>query len=42
MCYGSIQHIAVLELLRPVKAVQDFSAGCSTSIGPQIDVPFNK
>ena len=28
--------------LRHVKAVQDFSAGCSTNIGPQIDVPFIK
>ena len=28
--------------LRHVKAVQDFSAGCSTSIRPQIDVPFIK
>ena len=28
--------------LRHVKAVQEFSAGCSTGIRPQIDVPFIK
>ena len=32
----------ILKILRHVKAVQDFSAGCSTNIGPQIDVPFIK
>ena len=31
-----------MSVLRHVKAVQDFSAGCSTSIRPQIDVPFIK
>ena len=31
-----------VKALRLVKAVQDFSGGCSTSIRPQIDVPFIK
>ena len=45
--YISLLHLylfffAAASLLRLVKAVQDFSGGCSTSIRPQIDVPFIK
>ena len=36
------QTVSWRRVLRLVKAVQDFSGGCFTSIGPQIDVPFIK
>ena len=41
--WGGLQSkLLMTPLHRLVKAVQDFSGGCFTSIGPQIYVPFNK
>ena len=41
-CNEAVRGVMGLDTLRLVKAVQDFSGGCSTSIRPQIDVPFIK